>query len=64
MKYRICKRCVMDTSDPTITFDKKGYCNHCNDALKIKDTSIIVGEKGRKKWDEMISELNESGKNK
>ena len=27
--YKICKRCVMDTSDPEIIFDKNGNCNHC-----------------------------------
>jgi hypothetical protein len=27
--YQICKRCVMDTSDPWIEFDKDGICNHC-----------------------------------
>ena len=29
MKYQICNRCVMDTSDPEITFDENGVCNHC-----------------------------------
>jgi N-acetyl sugar amidotransferase len=27
--YRQCTRCVMDTSDPEITFDANGHCNHC-----------------------------------
>lgn len=27
--YQICTRCVMDTSDPWIEFDKDGICNHC-----------------------------------
>jgi len=26
---RSCVRCVMDTSDPDITFDQAGLCNHC-----------------------------------
>ena len=30
MKYQICNRCVMDTSDPLIKFDEKGVCNHCH----------------------------------
>lgn len=29
-EYRICTRCVMDTSDPDITFDASGVCNHCH----------------------------------
>lgn len=28
--YRVCVRCVMDTSDPEITFDEDGVCNHCH----------------------------------
>lgn len=28
--YRICARCVMDTSDPDIAFDGKGICHHCH----------------------------------
>ncbi len=33
--YRICTRCVMDTSDPDINFDSDGVCSHCRqyDAL-------------------------------
>jgi len=30
--YRICSRCVMDTTDPNITFDSHGQCNHCKKA--------------------------------
>ena len=26
---RTCSRCVMDDSDPAITFDEQGVCNHC-----------------------------------
>ena len=32
--YQICKRCVMDTTDPLIEFDSKGICNHCSAFLK------------------------------
>ena len=28
--YRICKKCIMDTTDPMISFDDNGVCNHCN----------------------------------
>lgn len=27
---QVCTRCVMDTSDPDITFDADGLCNHCH----------------------------------
>lgn len=29
---RICSYCVMDTTDPLITFDEQGACNHCSKA--------------------------------
>jgi N-acetyl sugar amidotransferase len=30
---RVCTRCVMSTTDPDITFDASGRCNHCTDFL-------------------------------
>jgi N-acetyl sugar amidotransferase len=30
---RVCSRCVMSTTDPDITFDAAGRCNHCTDYL-------------------------------
>lgn len=29
-RYQICIRCIMDISDPEITFDKTGQCSHCS----------------------------------
>lgn len=31
--YQCCSRCVMDTSDPEIRFDKSGVCNHCTEFI-------------------------------
>src|SRR3546814_10094880 len=27
--YQICTRCVMDTTDPAISFNAQGVCSHC-----------------------------------
>ena len=27
--YQICTKCVVDTSDPTITFNSEGVCVYC-----------------------------------
>lgn len=32
---RTCVRCVMDTSDPDITFDAVGVCNHCRSSERL-----------------------------
>ena len=34
-KYQICKRCVMDTSDPSIKFTDEGICDNCIQFDKI-----------------------------
>lgn len=38
LQYRICSRCIMDTTDPDIVFDQAGVCNHCHryDAIAAK----------------------------
>jgi N-acetyl sugar amidotransferase len=28
--YQICNNCIMDTSDPDIIFDLRGWCDYCN----------------------------------
>jgi N-acetyl sugar amidotransferase len=28
--YKICANCIMDTSDPSIKFDERGWCDYCN----------------------------------
>lgn len=28
-KYQICTNCIMDTSDTTLTFDERGWCDYC-----------------------------------
>ncbi len=33
-KNKICSKCVMDTTDPDITFDENGVCNHCHEVQK------------------------------
>jgi len=40
--YQECVRCVMDTTDPDITFDADGVCNECTNAFAelIKQQSV------------------------
>lgn len=60
--YQICSRCVMDTSDENITFDKNGICDHCRgfkkDVLPYWDTT----NKGKKKLEILIEKVKSSGK--
>lgn len=47
--HRICKICVMDTTDSAIIFDESGVCDHCNTFYrKIKpkwDSSLLDSQK-------------------
>lgn len=56
---QICKRCVMDSTDPDIHFDSEGNCNHCTDLipkLKIEDNSTF------KKMIDSIKSESKNGK--
>ena len=64
-EYQICKRCVMDTTDPQIAFDEQGYCNHCTNAIKkLNEIYFIDPETKRKKLNEIVNRIKEDGKKK
>lgn len=39
--YQMCSSCVMDTTDPEITFDEHGVCNHCKGARHFFATNTL-----------------------
>lgn len=41
MHYRICNRCVMDTTATEIKFDENGYCNFCTDCKSYLEKTIF-----------------------
>ena len=61
-----CSRCVMDnSSDNTITFNEKGECNYCTQALtEIGTTTYFPNEIGEQKLKDMIAMLKKEGKGK
>lgn len=40
-EYRICNRCVMDTTDPNIEFDADGVCNHCTTYFERVESELF-----------------------
>lgn len=62
--YKICSRCIYDTSFPSITFNKDGVCNYC----EMSDTLIEEYGTGRSKGEStierIIDEIKLAGKNK
>lgn len=60
--YQVCTRCVMDTSDPEISFDGNGVCNHCLEFDRIAGTEWLPGEAGKPHLDALLAEIKAWGK--
>jgi N-acetyl sugar amidotransferase len=61
--YQECKRCLMDTSDPWITFDDDGVCNHC------QEYDAYIAQAGdadqrKAKLEALVDHLKRQGKGK
>ena len=63
MEYQICQNCVMDTSDPEISFDEKGVCNHCRGYEKNK-LLIPTKEEKQRQLQAMVDFCKKNGKGK
>ena len=44
--YQICGNCIMDTTDPKITFDNRGWCDYCNNFHSTIKPSWNTGQEG------------------
>lgn len=62
--YQICTRCVMDTSDPDITFDQEGVCCHCRHHDYLLRILVYTGTEGRRLLDDYITRMKADGKGK
>ena len=66
MKYQICNRCVMDTSDPEITFTNSagggGICSHC---MKFDERTLPTWQNCTREWlDRKILAIKKANKDK
>jgi N-acetyl sugar amidotransferase len=59
---RVCTRCVMDTSDPQITFDAAGVCHHCTEFADVTRHRWYTGAEGQRRLDAMVGELRAAGR--
>ncbi|MBF0253986.1 MAG: N-acetyl sugar amidotransferase [Candidatus Omnitrophica bacterium] len=60
--YRICDRCVMDTTDPEITFDAAGVCSHCHSYDKDHSKYCAEGARGEELLQKAAEEIRVQGK--
>lgn len=64
MEYKICKNCVMDTTDPNIIFDNLGICDHCNTFKTKIEPFWQTNEKGKLQLIEIVSSIKKESKGK
>lgn len=63
-EYQLCRRCVMDTSDPDITFDERGFCNHCEDYLNRITQQTYVPGRSEAQWKAIAEKIKRVGKSR
>lgn len=60
--YRICRRCIMDTSDPHIVFDDSGQCNYCSNFDSTIAPSWHTDARGQAQLMEMADRIRVEGR--
>jgi hypothetical protein len=53
----------MDTTDPDITFNEDGICNHCKQYSK-QINQLPKGDQAQEILDDLISKIKNAGKSK
>ena len=59
----LCRRCVMDTTDPMIHFDENGVCQYCHMHDKL-EAEYPLDERGTAKLEALINQIKKDGRGK
>lgn len=62
--YQRCTRCVMDTTDPEISFDADGVCNHCHGFDRLVGTEWFPSDEGARRLEAMLARVKAEGEGK
>jgi N-acetyl sugar amidotransferase len=63
-KIQVCTNCVMDTTDPEITFDKNGRCDFCDNYYNSILPNWHPDQTGRKELQGIVEKIKKEGKSK
>lgn len=63
-EYRICSHCIMDTSDPNITFDERGWCDYCQNFEQQIMPNWHTDERGEHELMELATKIKKTGEGK
>src|SRR5579884_4567901 len=59
---RVCSRCVMSDTDPDITFDAEGRCNHCTDYFKRLAKSTYNAGTSERELEAVVDRIKAAGR--
>ena len=62
--YCICSRCVMDTTDPEISFDQSGVCNHCHSYAARAARELLPPDVAERRLHALVDEIQRMGARK
>ncbi|MCZ4336712.1 N-acetyl sugar amidotransferase [Shewanella colwelliana] len=62
MKYQVCTRCVMDTTDSKIVFDNNGVCDHCLDFEQNVRPNWHTDARGRADLEKIVAKIKQDGR--
>lgn len=63
-RYEICKKCIMDASDPSILFDEQGQCDYCNNFCGLIQPNWDTGSQGAHQLEQLTDAISQAGKGK
>ncbi|MFY9329789.1 MAG: LPS biosynthesis protein, partial [Georgfuchsia sp.] len=63
-KYRICSNCIMDSADPNISFDTRGWCDYCNNFESTIKPNWHTDQKGEEDLSLLADKIRHDGKGK
>lgn len=62
--YQICNRCIMDTSDPNIVFDERGWCDYCNNFESAIRPNWLTDLRGEEALRDLADKIRQEGRGK
>ncbi|UZZ08814.1 N-acetyl sugar amidotransferase [Ectopseudomonas mendocina] len=64
VSYRICTRCIMDTSDPKISFSEVGHCEYCENFDKSIKPNWHANSRGEAELAVLAAKIKKQGEGK
>ncbi len=62
--YQICTRCIMDTFDPNIVFDERGWCDYCGNFESAIRPNWLTDQRGEAALRALADKIRKEGQDK